>query len=325
MDLFELEKKVARLIPRRLRSKSDGKIVGTPPSRANRRAARIPQPILKVPSPPVAEVELVPTKLEPGARDVRERLLERGATPALADRIVREVLVSGARGAFAIDAAAGGIERAFAFEEAPRLTQAPHVMAFVGPTGAGKTSTLAKLGRKLAASGRDVFFATLDPFSPSTIGRGGRIGADLDRTELPLLVVRDLKELHTALVRAGGADLVLIDTPGLSPRDDEALDDLAGTLAQISLLGTPHMYAVLPASASRSALSLACLAFARLGPTAAVISKLDETGEPGASLEVVQQANLPLALLCDGQDLRAHLFRANASRVADLFLRGKMA
>ena len=336
MDLSELEKKVARLMPKRLRRGHDGKIVesapegalerqpaqATPPpqesleSPPTKRAARIPQPERKVPEASVDQVELRPAELEPGARDVRERLLQRGASPALADRIVRGVLAVDARGAFAIDAAVQALAQAFRFDPAPRMADAPHVLAFVGPTGGGKTSTLAKLARKLRGAGRDVFLATLDPSSA---------GGDLDRTELPLHVVHDVAELHDAVVRAGGADLILVDTPGLSPRDEDGLEAIGDTLRGIARLGTPRTYLVLPASASRSALGLATRAFQRTRPTAAVVTKLDETTEPGAALEEAQHAGLPLAFLCDGQDLRGHLSRADAGHVADLFLRGHLS
>ena len=332
MDLSELEKKVARLMPKRLRRDPDGRIVESivapaptqdapPPAESVepppvKRAARIPQPERAIPETPVDQVELRPTELEPGARDVRERLLQRGASPALADRIVRGVRAADARGAFAIDAAVDALGQAFRFDPAPRMVDAPHVLAFVGPTGGGKTSTLAKLARKLRGAGRDVFLATLDPSSA---------GGDLDRTELPLHVVRDVAELHAEVVRAGGADLILVDTPGLSPRDEAGLEAIGETLRDIGRLGTARTYLVLPASASRAALGLATRAFQRTRPSAAIVTKLDETTEPGAALEEAQHAGLPLAFLCDGQDLRGHLARAGADRVADLFLRGHLS
>lgn len=337
MDLTELEKKVARLMPRRLRRSAAGEVVEAAPSAATRtdakqaqsppitRPPRTPQPVPAISTAPVTDVELRPNELEPGARDVRERLLERGASPALADRIVRSVLAANARGAFAIDAAAAALSHAFDFERAPRRVDAPHVLVFVGPTGAGKTSTFAKLGRRLAAAGREVFFATLDPLSASAFETTGSPSADVDRTELPLRTVRDVQDLHAALVHHGGAELVLLDTPGLSPRDEASLADLQASLATISRLGTPHVYLVMPASASRSALGLATRAFARLHPSAAVITKLDETTEPGAALEEAQRTGLPLGFFCDGQDVRGHLVRASADRVADLFLRGRLA
>ena len=350
MDLSELEKKVARLVPRRLRRDADGTVteakeaeVSQAPGEAlpqrlpPRRAPRVPQAETVVPDTPVAEVELLPTELERGARDARDCMLQHGASTALADRVVRAILASGARGAFAIDAAAEELGRSFALEAPPRLADAPHVLVFVGPTGAGKTATLAKLGRKLQGAGRDVLFATLDPFSVSGFGNasghgniGGygharSLGMDLDRTELPLEVVRDADGLRDLYVKRGGADIVMVDTPGLSPRDGVALGEFAETLAKIARLGSAHVYLVLPASASRAALALATAAFAGMGPTAAVITKLDETTEPGGALEEAQRAGLPLSFLCDGQDVRSHLVRANGNKIADLFLRGKLA
>jgi len=331
MDTPELARRVARLMPRRLRRDAEGAVVEeVRPAPAapvapvrRRRAPRVPRPSPPVPDAAVGEVELLPNELEPGARDVRERLLAAGASPTLADRVVRGVLARDARGAYAIDAGAELLGSAFTYEPPPRGADAPHVLAFVGPTGAGKTAVLARLGRRLLDAGRDVFFATLDPLSVGVDG-AARLRTDVDRTELPLTVVRDAVELHAALVERGGSDLVLLDTPGLSPRDEQGLAELGDTLTAVRRLGTPHVYLVLPAGASRAALGLAADAFRRARPTAAVVAKLDETTEPGAVLEEAQRAGLPLAFLCDGQDVRQHLARATPDRVADLFLRGQL-
>lgn len=322
MSLGELEQKVARLLPRRLTRRGASVVEAAASADPPPGAEPLTKPTPSSAAPPIPGVspvpagELVPQELEPGARDVRERLLQRGASPALADRIVRGVLAADARGAFAIDAAVAELARAFRFAAPPLRAQAPHVVSFVGPTGAGKSATLAKLGRRLAGAGRSVFFATFDPSSART---------DVDRSELPLQAVRDVDDLHERLVAAGGAELILVDTPGHSPRDRDGLEALAVQLRGVSRLGTPHTYLVLPASASRSALGLATRAYRRTAPTAAIVTKLDETGEPGAALEEAQHAGLPLAFFCDGQDLRGHLARAGAERVADLFLRGHLA
>ncbi|MFT5464499.1 MAG: flagellar biosynthesis GTPase FlhF, partial [Planctomycetota bacterium] len=221
MNLSDLEKKVARLVPRRLLRSALGQVVEaevkrrdlarsegqvkslrtqqeTPQTRSKPktyapqqalpkpvtgRAPRIPQAQPEQSTGSVSDLELRPAELEPGARDVRERMLQRGASAALADRIVREVVAAGARGTFAIDAAAEEMSRVFRFEKSPRGASAPHILFFVGPTGSGKTSTMAKLGRKLGAAGRNVFYATLDPLSAS--GLSGAVGSDIDRTELP--------------------------------------------------------------------------------------------------------------------------------------------
>ena len=124
---------------------------------------------------------------------------------------------------------------------------------------------------------------------------------------------------------AGGAEVVLLDTPGLSPRDAEGLDELVRELESIGAKATMDVLLVLPATKSRAALRLAGAVFSRANPVACVLTKLDETEEPGAALEEILATRLPFAFLCDGQDARGHVARPTPDRFADLFLRGRMA
>ncbi|MEW6073161.1 MAG: hypothetical protein AB1726_11305 [Planctomycetota bacterium] len=295
---------------------------GDPPVPGGAAEGRVPRRSASPPGAaevPATEFELRPAELEAGAAEVRARLLRHGVSTAFADRVVRAVLESEARGAYAIDAAALAIGRLVPLAPSPKRSGAPHLIAFVGPTGAGKTSTLAKLGRRLAGAGRRVLYATLDPVGASALE------ADVDRTEVPLVALRGNDDLRRALRRSSAVDVVLVDTPGLSPRGEDELDRLAQELPRLGRDRPSDVYLVLPAPASRSALGIALLAYARMRPTAAVVTKLDESSEPATAIEEAVHMRLPLAFLCDGQDVRAHLARPSPDRLADLFLRGRLA
>jgi flagellar biosynthesis protein FlhF len=118
-------------------------------------------------------------------------------------------------------------------------------------------------------------------------------------------------------------DLVLLDTTGRSPRDTEALADLRASLASYSAERGLASYLVQPASASRRALVLAHQAFRSLGPRALILTKFDETDAPATALEYARTTRLPLAFLCDGQDVRRHLHRPTPDLLADLVLLGR--
>jgi flagellar biosynthesis protein FlhF len=241
--------------------------------------------------------------------------------------VIAEVVRGGARGAFAIDAAArsiGSMPAILSSPKRPRGNALPPVIAFVGPTGVGKTSSLVKLGRRLREAGRKVVFASLDPLALGALERATGIESDVDRGEVPLAIVRDLGDLRRALRRGGGADAVLLDTPGLSPRDDASIDELARELSRLRPLFELQTLLVLPATDARGTLRLASRAFARTRPDGAVLTKLDESDEPAAALEELSRARLPLAFLADGQDTRAHLVRPTPERFADLVLRGRL-
>jgi flagellar biosynthesis protein FlhF len=264
-------------------------------------------------------------ELEAGARDVRDRLRRSGASRALVQRVLRAVLAQDASGTHAIDAAAREIGSAFAVQPSPRRSEEPHVLAFVGPTGAGKTSVLAKLGRRLQRAGRRVLYVSFDPVGVGALEKVGGVGTDKDKAEIPLVAATGISDVRRALKRLGGADVVLVDTPGYSPRDEIELLDLAYEVERLAKLGALHTYLVLPASAGRSALELAERAFRPCRPTATVLTKLDETTAPAPVLEIVLAERLPVGFLCDGQDVRTHLLRPTPDHFADLLLRGRLA
>lgn len=260
---------------------------------------------------------------DPGLEDVLARLKRHGASGALAKKVALAVGKSGVHGMYALDAAARVLARVFPVQESPKRTGATRVFAFVGPTGAGKTTSLGKLARRLIEADRRVACASLDPLG---LGRlEPLIAADEDRLELPLRAIRRGEELVDLCTRDSGVDALLLDTPGISPRDADELHRLAVELTAVRALAAVDAYLVLPATASRRALDLTLESFACMEPAAVVVTKLDETTEPTPALERALRARMPFAFLCDGRDMRAHLHRPRGDHFADLLLRGRIA
>jgi len=262
---------------------------------------------------------------DPGLREVRERLQRQGASKALSDAVARAVEQSGAAGAYALDAAARVLGKAFDVQPAQKRRGVTRILAMVGPTGAGKTTTLAKLGRRLLEGGRRALFLTLDGLGVGELEALARADADADRHELPIQAIASTEELDEERAVKAGLDAVLLDTAGVPPRDAERLRALAGELKRLGRHADFEAHLVLPATISAAALDLALEAYAVLAPTAVVITKLDETPLPGPVLERCRRAQLPFSFLCDGPDARGDLRRARPDCFADLFLRGRLA
>jgi flagellar biosynthesis GTPase FlhF len=271
---------------------------------------------------------------DPGIADLRERLERHGASKPLIEHAVRAVRESGVRGAYALDAAARALGRAFPAQPSPKRDGVTRVIALVGPSGAGKTTTLAKIGRRLQSGGRSVLFASLDGLGVTALEhRMPRTEADADRHELPIHAIAGTAEIDEEQAVATGLDVILLDTPGVGVRDADGIAALASELGRLGAHAQIEVHLVLPATHDAAALDLALRAYApviaavraRGGAAAAVLTKLDETPRPAAALERCGRAHLAISFLCDGADARGHLRRARADHVADLFLRGRIA
>ncbi|HVJ39460.1 MAG TPA: flagellar biosynthesis protein FlhF [Stenotrophomonas sp.] len=182
------------------------------------------------------------------------------------------------------------------------------VIALVGPTGAGKTTTIAKLASRFAAehAPRDVALVTTD-----TQRVGGREQLYSYGRQLGIAVHEADSDhgLVALLERLADYKLVLIDTAGMGQRDRALaaqLNWLRGARQVTSLL-------VLPANAHFADLDEVVRRFAAARPQGVVLSKLDETGRFGSALSVVVDHQLPITWVTDGQRVPDDLHRANAA------------
>ena len=225
-------------------------------------------------------------------------------------------------GPFAIDAAASELARNIRIAKSPRADGRVRALAFVGPTGVGKTTTLAKLAVRLVRAGRRVALVNTDTFR---VGAYEQLAAYAELLQAPVRTARDGDELAAIAAESAQFDALLIDTTGRSPNDAAALEQLSEALQSTRLQAQLETYLVLAASASGEALQTAADSFAKTRPTAAILTKLDETRAPGPAIEIGSSTGSGLLFLCNGQDVSSHLQRAAAEACADLVLRGRLA
>ena len=264
---------------------------------------------------------VIPDVAEPGQRDVLSRLQAAGASVELMQAVLEGVRVSEAHGAFAIDEAAEVIARRMRVAPSPQPTQSARVIAFVGPTGAGKTATVAKLADRLTRAGRKIAVATLDSYRP---GGADVLSAESERLGVPFTRCRYREDLATLLAKERARDAILLDTRGRSPRDAEHISQLASVLHD-GLPGADLVtYLIVPAPSSGAALDEVLAGYARTKPHAAVVTKVDETRRTAVALEAVQHGGLPVAFLGTGQEVGTDFFRATPDRMADLILGGRV-
>ncbi|PPT92156.1 flagellar biosynthesis protein FlhF [Xanthomonas theicola] len=182
------------------------------------------------------------------------------------------------------------------------------VIALIGPTGAGKTTTIAKLASRFLQghAARDVALVTTD-----TIRVGGREQLHSYGRQLGIAVHEADSDtaLQQLLERLRDYTLVLIDTAGMGQRDRA----LAAQLHWLRASRVVRSLLVLPANAHFSDLDEVVRRFAGADPQGAILTKLDETGRFGSALSVVADHRLPLTWVTDGQRVPDDLHRANAA------------
>ncbi len=189
------------------------------------------------------------------------------------------------------------------------------IVALVGPTGVGKTTTLAKIAAGFRFDlGCDVGLITLDTF------RLGAVDQLLQYAELisaPLEVVSSPDQVTGALQRLRECDLVLLDTAGRAPGDTEQLAVLQDFLRAAEPDAT-HL--VLSATSSTAHTRDTLAKFSVLNPTNLLITKLDEAVGFGAWLSVLRETNLPVSYLTTGQHVPQDIAVATSRRLASMLL-----
>lgn len=189
------------------------------------------------------------------------------------------------------------------------------VAALVGPTGVGKTTTLAKLAAYAQLHLKQkVALLTLDTYRMAAVDQLQQYAQIL---QVPLHVALTVEDLRSALRFYQDRALVLIDTPGHSPKDTDTLNQLRGLLDEL-----PEVETHLVMSATTKPRDLAEIAtrYEPLKPTRLLFTKLDETSTYGPILSTLVRVKRPLSYLGTGQEVPEALELATSRRVADLIL-----
>jgi flagellar biosynthesis protein FlhF len=189
------------------------------------------------------------------------------------------------------------------------------VVALVGPTGVGKTTTIAKLAANYRLrEKRRVGLITVDTYRVAAVEQ---LRTYADIIDLPMEVVATPREMREAVARMNHLDLVLMDTAGRSPRDEVRIQELKSMLTEAE---PDEVHLVLSSTAGAKSLINTAERFADVGTTSLLMTKVDEAHSLGHLVSVVRSVPLPVSYLTDGQNVPDDIQVARSGAMAGMLL-----
>ena len=197
---------------------------------------------------------------------------------------------------------------------------APVAVMMVGLQGSGKTTTTAKIARRLTdRDKRKVLMASLDTRRPAALEQLAVLGRQVSVETLPIVEGQTPPQIARRALEAarlGGYDVVMLDTAGRTTLDDEMMNEAA----EVKRAASPHeVLLVADSLTGQDAVNLARAFDERVGLTGIVLTRVDGDGRGGAALSMRAVTGKPIKLIGTGEKLDA-LEDFHPSRIADRIL-----
>ena len=197
---------------------------------------------------------------------------------------------------------------------------APVVILMVGLQGSGKTTTTAKIAKRLTErQNKKVLLASLDTRRPAAMEQLRVLGEQIAVATLPIVTSEtpvQISKRALSEARLGGFDVLILDTAGRTHIDEE----LMAETAEIKAATNPHeVLLVVDALTGQDAVNLARSFDSRVDLTGIVLTRVDGDGRGGAALSMRAATGKPIKLIATGEKLDA-LEEYSPSRIADRIL-----
>ncbi|MFP3937723.1 MAG: flagellar biosynthesis protein FlhF [Phycisphaerae bacterium] len=191
------------------------------------------------------------------------------------------------------------------------------VVALIGPTGVGKTTTVAKLAADYKLRrGCSVGLITMDTYRIAAVEQ---LRTYAEIIEVPLRTVLSPGEVYQAVHAMSGMDVVLLDTAGRSQNNRMRLNQLKGFLDAAE---PDETHLVVSATSNRKTAGMVLERFVPLGADHLLVTKLDEAATFGMILNLTATAETPLSFVTTGQDVPDDIAPADAHRLAEAIVAG---
>ncbi len=189
-----------------------------------------------------------------------------------------------------------------------------NVIALLGPTGVGKTTTIAKLAYMLKQKGKSVGLITIDSYR---VGAVQQLQTYANIMELPFRTADTPYRLRECIGELSSLDMVLVDTGGRSQYNEIKLRELVPFFSKLPALKT---YITLSANTEERVQYEIIESFSIVEPSGLIFTKLDETGFYGTVINVAYRTQIPVLCFTTGQRVPEDIVMANHEYLAKIFL-----
>lgn len=204
------------------------------------------------------------------------------------------------------------IEKRIRSFDLSRLTE-KKVIQFIGPTGVGKTTTIAKIAATLMLNNlKKVAFITTDTYRIAAVDQLKTYARILN---VPLEVAYSLEEYREAIAKLKDYDVILVDTAGRNFREEKFVDQLEKNSEADTELDT---YLVLSLTAKPKDIMDTFDQFHAIPIQAIIFTKIDETTQFGSLINLPLTKGVDIAFLTNGQDVPDDLLIANPKKISQL-------
>lgn len=190
---------------------------------------------------------------------------------------------------------------------------------FLGSTGVGKTTTIAKIASKLKLEdGMNIALVTADTYRIAAVEQ---LKTYANILSVPLEVIYRPEELGEAMEELSRYDVCLVDTAGRSHKNKEQIEDIRELIEQVPI-GERQVFLVLNAGTKYSDLKEIASVYSKLTDFSFIFTKLDETSSAGAMLNMRVKTKCPLSYVTWGQNVPDDIGEVDAQKIAKQLLSG---
>lgn len=197
----------------------------------------------------------------------------------------------------------------------------PKVVFFIGPTGVGKTTTIAKIASKLKVDqGKKIAFLTADTYR---IAAAEQLRTYANILDTPLTILYSAEELNGAVERVKGYDLVLVDTAGFSHKSDAQREDTRKLIEALDPSIPREVFLVLSATTKYRDLLEIVDIYRGVSEYKLLFTKLDETSAYGNLLNIKLYSGADISYVTNGQNVPDDIEVFHTQRIVKKLLGGK--